>query len=135
MPGPRLLLHFGSGNCSPFSNCTQRDDLIGLIRRLEFEQDGSENGMSCAQASGSYTLMCRNFYDNIAESLSPSMETSGLPEQITWIVIGICVMIIVFLSLYTARLAQKVKYYDQKEAIFDDEENEIKLEKRQTMLN
>ena len=137
MPGPRLLLHFGSSNCFPLSNCTQSDNLIALIRNIEFEEDGSENGMSCAQASGSYTLMCRNFYDTIATSLSSnsSIETSALPEQVTWILIGLCVLIIVFLLLNTARLARKIKYYEQKEAIFDDEENEIPLEKNKSMLH
>merc|ERR1712001_145249 len=104
MPGPRLLLHFGGDKCNPL-NCTQRDHLINSIMNLDFQQDGFDNDMSCAQSSSSYTLMCRNIYDElVAEPItSNSIETSGVSEQITWMAILICIIAIVLLILNTMR--------------------------------
>jgi tetrahydromethanopterin S-methyltransferase subunit E len=129
MPGPRLLLHFGGESCSPL-NCTQRDNLINSIINLDFQQDGFDSTMSCAQSSSSYTLMCRNKYnDLVVPSSSNSIETSGLSDQIIWMAILICVIVIVLLILNTMRLVRKVKKYENRERSYkEDHENENELE-------
>lgn len=106
MPGqPRLWLPFGPGDCSPFSNCTQRDELISLITNFHFANDDYDNNMDCSHSSSSYVLLCRSFYNNY-------VETSSLPDQIIWIAILVCVVIIVCLSLNTVRLVKKVRQYE-----------------------
>ena len=130
MSGPRLLLHFGGENCNPL-NCTQRDDLINTIMNLDFQQDGFDSTMSCAQSSSSYSLMCRNKYNDLvaAPSSSNSIETSGLSDQIIWIAILICVFVIVLLILNTMRLVRKVKVYENRERSYkENHENEDQLE-------
>ena len=130
MPGPRLLLHFGGANCNPL-NCTQRDALINNIMNLDFQQDGFDSTMSCAQSSSSYSLMCRNKYDELVArpSSSNSIETSGLSDQIIWMAMLLCVILIVLLILNTIRLARKVKNYEKREwAYKENQENEDQLE-------
>ena len=130
MSGPRLLLHFGGENCNPL-NCTQRDDLINTIMNLDFQQDGFDSTMSCAQSSSSYSLMCRNKYNDLVAgpSSSNSIETSGLSDQIIWIAILICVFVIVLLILNTMRLVRKVKVYENRERSYkENHENEDQLE-------
>ena len=129
MSGPRLLLHFGGEDCNPL-NCTQRDDLINRIINLDFQEDGYDSTMSCAQSSSSYTLMCRNKYNDLVSgpTMSSSVATSGLSDQIIWMVILVCVIVIVFLTLNTVRLVKKVKAYEIKEMWTEDHDSETPME-------
>ena len=128
MSGPRLMLHFGRGHsCSPFRNCTQRDNLLQAITNLRFEEDGNHATiMDCAQSSSSYTLLCRNFYNDF-------VETSSIQDQIIWIVVFVCVVIIVCLSVNTVRIKRKLKQY-QKQRDKEISHNESSTEKNEMMI-
>ena len=132
MTGPRLRLHFGAGDCSPFANCTQRNNLLRLVRSLSFEDDGLENSMQCSHSSNSYTLMCRSYYTSMDQSYN-SMEMSGVSDQIIWMVILVFAIIIVCLSFNTIRLVKKVRRYENKERKTEEEQNEIPLERVKMM--
>ena len=118
-------------NLSILTNTSLATQNYDPLINLDFQQDGFDNDMSCAQSSSSYTLMCRNKYDElVAEPASSnSIETSGVSEQITWMAILICIIAIVLLILNTMRLTRKVKEYEIKAMNYKDEnDNEDQLE-------
>ena len=135
MPGPRLNLPFGPGKCSPLANCTQRDSLINLITNLDFEDDGFENSMKCAQSTETYVLTCRSFYDNAIRdeslpdpcSMSETNITSDSTERVIWMVLLLCVLVIVCLSLNTLRLVSKLRR-DQFYEIRNNQESENRVD-------
>ena len=111
MTGPRLSLQFGRrGTCFPFSNCTQRNDLINILNRLNFEIDGLDNSMECAHSRNTYVLLCRSFYESFAfhaENLQSATEwnatlnTIDSKDRLLILALIICGMGILCLLLNT----------------------------------
>ena len=133
MPGPRLLLPIATGDCSPFLNCTQRDALINLILRSDFEDDGLDPTMSCAHSNGSYVLLCQNFYENSiqvenapdAENLIRKRNVNDREASgILLIALLICVILIMVLVLTNLTLITKIRQ-SQKQSMKNDEQSEL----------
>ena len=101
MTGPRLELAFGPETCSPFSNCTHRDDLLNIISKFSFEDDGRDDNMNCAQSSGSYVLICQSFYN---------MAFAGTDTPMLGILLAVAVLVIVCLSIYIYKLKKVINY-------------------------
>ena len=102
MDGPRLELAFGPRNsCSPFSNCTQRDELLNIISKFSFEDDGRDDNMNCAQSSGSYVLICHSLYN---------MAFAGTDIPMLGILLAVAVLVILCLSTYIVKLKKMINY-------------------------
>ena len=87
---------------------------------MDFEDDGLDNTMTCAQSNGSYVLLCQNFYENsIQVENSPDSATLIRKRnandrdsyEILLIVLLMCVSLIMVLGITTLitkiRLSQK----------------------------
>ena len=101
MLGPIFVGPVESGNdCSPFFNCTQRNAFINFVEH---------KGMQCAHApENSYAVLCRSIYNHHV------VEGASSQEQIFWVVILVCVVVIVCLSLNTARLTTKLNEHQHR---------------------
>ena len=114
MAGPRLELAFGPKTCSPFSNCTHRDELLNIISKFSFEDDGRDDNMNCAQSSGSYVLICQSLYN---------MAFAGTDIPMLGILLAVAVLVILCLSIYIVKLKKVINYQQ-------NIENKNKNEKR-----
>ena len=101
MAGPRLELAFGPQTCLPFSNCTHRDELLNIISKFSFEDDGRDDNMNCAQSSGSYVLICQSFYN---------MAFAGTDIPMLGILLAVAVLVILCLSTYIVKLKKMINY-------------------------
>ena len=101
MTGPRLKLAFGPQSCLPFSNCTHRDELLKIISKFSFEDDGHDDNMNCAQSSGSYVLICQSFYN---------MAFAGTDIPMLGILLAVAVLVILCLSIYIVKLKKMINY-------------------------
>ena len=101
MAGPRLELAFGPQTCLPFSNCTHRDELLNIISKFSFEDDGRDDNMNCAQSSGSYVLICQSLYN---------MAFAGTDIPMLGILLAVAVLVILCLSIYIVKLKKLINY-------------------------
>ena len=101
MTGPRLKLAFGPQTCSPFINCTHRDELLTIISKFSFDDDGRDDNMNCAQSSGSYVLICQSLYN---------MAFAGTDIPMLGILLAVAVLVILCLSIYIVKLKKLINY-------------------------
>ena len=107
----------GEESCFPFLNCTEKNDLVGGLKSLMFNESGEAVCMPWNTVD--YVLTHKDYY-NIVTS-QQSLELGIVHTAIAWSLIAICLCVIFVLSILLKRKDDQLKRCDQHSQTSRDE--------------